>query len=168
MSVSLSAISYSLWPHGLQPLSMEFSPVVNYNLNSIIKNYYGNYDFVKLKFLFVIFLTCFETISLVSYNCIFLVSNLSVSIWWSFSSFVIFLRVALVAQTVKRLPAMWETQVQSLAWEDPLEKEMATHSSNLAWKIPWTEEPDRLQSMESQRVGHDWAIFFFLLLIKLR
>ena len=60
-----------------------------------------------------------------------------------------------MAQTVKRLPAMWETQVQSLAWEDPLEKEMATHSSNLAWKIPWTEEPDRLQSMESQRVGHD-------------
>ena len=50
---------------------------------------------------------------------------------------------------------MQETQVLSLGWEDPLEGEMATHSSTLAWKIPWTEEPGRLQSMESQRVGHD-------------
>ena len=50
---------------------------------------------------------------------------------------------------------MWETWVQSLGWEDPLEKEMATHSSNLAWEIPWTEEPGALQSMGSQRVGHD-------------
>ena len=56
---------------------------------------------------------------------------------------------------VKRLPAMWETQVRSLGWEDPLEMEMATHSSTLAWKIPWAEEPGRLQSMGSQRVGHD-------------
>ena len=56
---------------------------------------------------------------------------------------------------VKRLPAMWETWVQSLGWEDPLEKEMATHSSILAWKIPWTKEPGGLQSMGSQRVGHD-------------
>ena len=60
-----------------------------------------------------------------------------------------------MAQMVKHLPAMWETQVQSLGQEDPLEKEMATHSSTLAWKIPWTEEPGRLQSMGSQRVGHD-------------
>ena len=52
---------------------------------------------------------------------------------------------------------MWETRVQSLSQEDPLEKEMATHSSTLAWKIPWTEETCRLQSMELQRVGHDWA-----------
>ena len=56
---------------------------------------------------------------------------------------------------VKRLPTMQETQVQSLGWEDPLEKEMATHSSTLAWTIPWTEERGRLQSMGSQRVGHD-------------
>ena len=56
---------------------------------------------------------------------------------------------------VKRLPAMPETQVRSSGWEDALEKEMATHSSTLAWKIPWMEEPGRLQSMESQRVGHD-------------
>ena len=61
----------------------------------------------------------------------------------------------LVAQTVKNLPAMRETRVRSLGQEDPLEKEMATHSSTLAWKIPWTEEPGRLRSMGSQRVGHD-------------
>ena len=57
----------------------------------------------------------------------------------------------------KRLPAMQETWVRSLGWEDPLEKEMATHSSILAWRIPWTEDPDRLQSMGSQRVRHNWA-----------
>ena len=62
---------------------------------------------------------------------------------------------SLVAQTVKRLPTMPETQVQSLGQEVPLEKEMATHSSILAWKIPWTEKPVRLQSMGSQRVRHD-------------
>ena len=56
---------------------------------------------------------------------------------------------------LKLLPAMWDTRVRFLDWEDPLEKEMAIHSSTLAWKIPWTEEPDRLQSMGSQRVGHD-------------
>ena len=63
----------------------------------------------------------------------------------------------LVAQRFKHLPVMWETQVRSLGQEDPLEKEMATHSSILAWRIPWTEEPGGLQSMGSQRVGHDWA-----------
>ena len=62
---------------------------------------------------------------------------------------------SLVAQTVKRLPAMWETWVRFLGREDPLEKEMAIHSSTLDWKIPWTEELDRLQSMGSQRVGHN-------------
>ena len=65
------------------------------------------------------------------------------------------LRASLVAQTVKHLPAMWEIWVQSLGWEDPLEKEMATHSSTLAWKIPCMEEPGRPQSMGSQRLGHD-------------
>ena len=63
-------------------------------------------------------------------------------------------RAFLLAQTVKNLPTMQETQVQSLGQEDPLEKGMATHSSILAWKIPWTEEPGGLQSMGSQRVGH--------------
>ena len=62
---------------------------------------------------------------------------------------------SLVAQRVKRLPAMQETWVRSMGQEDPLEKEMATHSSILAWKIPRTEKPGRLQSMGSQRVGHD-------------
>ena len=67
--------------------------------------------------------------------------------WWA----------SLVAQRLKCLPAMWETWVRSLGWEDPLEKEMATHSSILAWKIPWTEEPGGLQSMGLQRVRHDWS-----------
>ena len=57
---------------------------------------------------------------------------------------------------VRSLPAVWETWVQSLGWEDPLEKEMATHSSILAWKIPWMEEPGRLQSIQfTQRIGHN-------------
>ena len=61
---------------------------------------------------------------------------------------------------VKYLPATWKTRVWSLGWEDPLEKEMTTHSSTLAWKILWTEEPGRLQSMRLQRVRHDWAANF--------
>ena len=65
------------------------------------------------------------------------------------------IRASLVAQRLKHLPAMWETWVQSLGWEDPLEKEMATHSSILAWRVPWVEEPGELQSTGSQRVGHD-------------
>ena len=69
-----------------------------------------------------------------------------------------------MAQTVKRLSTMPETRVQPLGQEDPLEKEMATHSGILAWKIPWTEEPDRLQSMGSQRVRHMSDFTFFALL----
>ena len=64
---------------------------------------------------------------------------------------------AFPAQRLKRLPAMRETRVQSLGWEDPLEKEVATQSSTLAWRIPWTEEPGGLQPTELQRVGHDWV-----------
>ena len=64
-------------------------------------------------------------------------------------------RASVVAQMVKHLSAMWETWVQSLGQEDPLEKEMAIHSSTSAWKIPWTEEPGGLQSVGSPRVGHD-------------
>ena len=60
---------------------------------------------------------------------------------------------------VKNLPAMQETLVQSLDQEDPLEKEITTHSSIIAWEIPWMEEPGELQSMGLQRVGHDWATF---------
>ena len=69
---------------------------------------------------------------------------------------------SLLVQMVKNLPAMQGIQVQSLGWEDPLEKGMATHSSILAWRIPWTEEPGGLQSMGSQRVGHNCAINTFL------
>ena len=69
--------------------------------------------------------------------------------WFYFAS--------LVAQRLKRLPPMWETQVRSLGRQDPLEKEMVTHSSILAWRIPWMVKPGRLQSTGSQRVGHDWA-----------
>ena len=65
--------------------------------------------------------------------------------------------VSLVAQMVKNLPVMQETQVWSLGWEDPLEKGMATHSSTLAWRIPCTEEPSGLQSMGLLRVGHTWV-----------
>ena len=61
----------------------------------------------------------------------------------------------LLAQTVKRLPEMPETRLRSLGWVDPLEKAVVTHSSTLAWKIPWTEDPGRLRSMGSQRVGND-------------
>ena len=63
---------------------------------------------------------------------------------------------SLVAEMVKNMPAVQETQVRSLGWEDPREKEMATHSSILAWEIPWTQEPGRLQSMGLQRLGHNW------------
>ena len=68
---------------------------------------------------------------------------------------LIFSLASLVAQTVRHLPATRETQVQYLGWADPLEKAIATHSSTLAWKIPWREKPGRLQSMGSKRVGHD-------------
>ena len=67
------------------------------------------------------------------------------------------LGASLVAQRLKRLPGIQEAQVRSLSWEDPLEKEMATHSSILAWRIPRREDHGRLQSMGSQRVRHDWA-----------
>ena len=75
-----------------------------------------------------------------------------------FFSVIMFLTAfiaSLVAQTVKSLPAIWETWVRSLGQEDPLQKEMATHSSTLAWEIPWMDEPGRLQSLGSQRVRRD-------------
>ena len=80
------------------------------------------------------------------------------------------LSLSLVAQLVKNLPAMQETWVQFLGREDPLEKGMATHFSILAWRIPWTEDPSGLQSMRSQRVGHDWVtftLFIYLIIRKL-
>ena len=80
------------------------------------------------------------------------------SLFYNFFFFfncVVLNQASLVPQTVKRLCAMQETRVQSLGWEDPLEKEMAAHSSILAWKIPWTAKPGRPLSMGPQRVGHD-------------
>ena len=76
---------------------------------------------------------------------------------WIYYSSKYILIASLVAQRLKCLPPMWETQVRSLGWEDPLEKEMAIHSGILAWRIPWMEKPSWLQSMGLQRVGHDWA-----------
>ena len=80
-------------------------------------------------------------------HCFILVIQDKIFVSWYYAS--------LVAQLVKHLPAMQETWVRSLGWEDPLEKEMMTHSSTLAWKIPWTEELGRLQSMGSLRVRHN-------------
>ena len=88
---------------------------------------------------------------------LFLNSNNFIEIYFTYH------RLPWLAQTVKLLSATWETWVRSLGGEDSLEKEMATHSSTLAWKIPWTEEPGRLQSMGLQRVGHDWATFLSFL-----
>ena len=85
-----------------------------------------------------------STICICVYGNIYIYAYIYIYIWAS-----------LVAQMVKNLHATWETRVQSLVQEDPLEKRMATHSSILAWKIPWTEEPGGLQSNESQRVGQD-------------
>ena len=78
-----------------------------------------------------------------------------IRIYYNFKRILLITESFLVAQMVKCLPAMWETQVRSLGWEDLQEKETATHSSTLTWRIPRTEEPGRLQSMGSQRVGHD-------------
>ena len=83
-----------------------------------------------------------------------------VCVFTYFKDTVFTMLTSLVAQTVKRLSTMRETQVRSLGWEDPLEKEMAIHSSTLAWKIPWTEEPGRLQSMGSQRVDTTERLHF--------
>ena len=73
----------------------------------------------------------------------------------SYTYTFVYIQASLGAQMVKNLPVMQETQVRSLGWDDPLEKRMATHSRILAWRIPWTEEPDGLQSTGSQKVRHD-------------
>ena len=96
----------------------------------------------------------------------------NIHIWHSsfICSLLIFVAWAsLVAQMVKCLPTMRETQVRYPGWEDPLEKEMATHSSTLVWKIPWMEETGRLQSMGSERVRHNWetSLSFFFTLVRL-
>ena len=81
-------------------------------------------------------------------------AHLKLTLFGSFSGFIL-LWSSLMTQMIKNMPAMQETQVQSLGWEDPLEKKVAIHSSILAWEIPWTEEPGRLQSTGWQRVRRD-------------
>ena len=101
--------------------------------------------FISLEYLFIYFAFILFKIYLLIY---FWLCWVFVTAWAS-----------LVAQMVKHPPAKQKTRVWSLGWEDPVEKEMVTHSSILAWKIPWTEEPGRLQSMGSQRVGHNGATY---------
>ena len=99
----------------------------------------------------------------------FTYSTFSFEFWWDIHDLDLgnfCASVSLVTQMVMRLPAMRETQVRSQGQEDTLEKEMATHSSTLAWEIPWMEEPGRLQSMGSRRVGHDWVTSLSLLFLK--
>ena len=118
-------------------LSLSLSWFTYHNVLKVHPSYHKWQDFLFIA----------EQLSIVCVYAIFsLSSHLSVDT-----------SVALVAQMVKHLPAMWETWVWSLGQEDPLEKAMAPHSSILARKIPWTEEHDRVQSTGSQRVGQDWA-----------
>ena len=100
--------------------------------------------------------SCLEvTIHLTIQMTIYLGGLLLIGSHWFFLSFLSPEKASLVAQRLKRLPAMWETRVRSLGQEDLLEEEMATHSSILAWRIPWKKEPGGLESTGSQRVGHD-------------
>ena len=121
------------------------------------------FAFFKKKFYWKVHLQCCIsfccTIKWVSYTyvCINMYSFLK-----AFSSIIAYYKIVsrvafLMAHMVKNLPAIWKTQVWSLRWKDPLERGMATHSSILAWRIPWTEETGGLQSMGLQRVRHDWA-----------
>ena len=101
------------------------------------------------------------SISKLALNFLFLTFSFKICL---ISCFPIFsYRSTFVAKMLKNLPAIQEIQVQSLGWEDPLEKGMTTHSSILVWKIPWTEEPGELQSMGLQRVRHNWVTIIFKL-----
>ena len=106
---------------------------------------------------FVFFWVPWEVKEGVDAGCSLLSSVYDAPSTWFISFVLSWAGASLVAQMVKNPPAVQETQVQCLDQEDLLEKEMATHSSILAWEIPWTEKPGRLQSMRSQRVGHDWT-----------
>ena len=92
----------------------------------------------------------------------YILNDFGMNLMWLASPLIV-VKTSLVAQTVKHLPTMWETWVWSLGQEDPLVKEVATHSTVLAWRIPWTEEPGGLQFMGSQRVGLHWATKLFFL-----
>ena len=88
--------------------------------------------------------------------------------WFRNKIYLTLRKDSLVAQMIKSLPSVWETWVWPLGQDDPLEKEMATYSSTLAWKIPWMKEPGSLQSMGSQRVGHNWVTCLSFSLRKLK
>ena len=122
------------------------------NLHLFKSNFFTCLLFVLiLEIVLQIFFLCHLFLDLVIYVC----SQLILLFAFKLLTLQEFILASLVAQMVKHLPAMQETWVQSLGREDPLEKDMATYSSIHAWKIPWTEEPGGLQSMGSQRVGHD-------------
>ena len=135
---------------------------VKSSLLSLGKRTNGNY-------LFWVLVGCIRVINVYKISCsssTFLVLwlkrvrfswNIFCYTYWCFSGTSGKVRGSLVAQMVKNLPTVQETQVQSLGWEGPLEKGVVTHSSIPAWRIPWTEEPGGLQSMVSQRVGQNWA-----------
>ena len=110
-------------------------------------------------------LTRLYIVALLNYKCqVGWITSWNQDCWEKYQQPQICRGSSLVAQTGKCLPAMWETQVQSLGWEDALEKEMATYTSTPAWKIPGTEEPGGLQSMGLQRVRYNWVTSLLLLL----
>ena len=133
---------------------------LDWSFDHYVVSFFVSFHSLCLKVYFIWYEYCYSCFLLVSICMEYLFPALHFQsvcpLFWGGSS--------LVAQRVKHLSTIQEIQLQSLGWEDPLEKEMAIHSRTVAWKIPWTEEPGRLQSMGSQRVGHDWAtsLSFFL------
>ena len=122
------------------------------------KVYFPGIEFPNLSFFFFFFWNLDRLgISKIIKLGFFLLTVFSSIVFFPFMFNYKWKGVSLVAQMVKNLPAIWKTGVQFLGGEDPLEKEMATHSSILAWRIPWTEEAGGLQSTGSRRVRHDWA-----------
>ena len=114
-----------------------------------------------------VLLLIFCLLSLLLFSCLSVdYLNIRSPSWFIYNDFG-WVWASLVAQRLKRLPPMPETRVWSLGQEDPLEKEMATHSSILPWRIPWTEEPGGLQSTGSQRVGHNWVTLLYLMITNL-
>ena len=154
---SRSVLSNYYWPHGLQPTRCSCPWDLPGNSTGV-----GCHCLLcegSLVFPFCCFplFICIDHWRKLSYFSLQFFGTLHSNGCISFSPLPFASLFTVVAQTVKRLSTMRETQVQSLDSEDPLEKETAIHSSTIAWKIPWTEEPGRLQSVGSQRVGHNWA-----------
>ena len=160
-SLSLSLVPQScpiLWPHGLQPARL-LCPWDSPGKNTGVGCHFILQGTFLTQVLNLGLLHCRQILYQLSYegsthSPLALTRRTYLAKTLTFKSSV---RASLVAQRLKRLPAMQETWVQFLGREDSLEKEMATHSSILAWRIPWTEEPGGLQSTGSQRVGYDWA-----------